>query len=809
MKRAPRDTSPRPAVPAPPAGRALLLFTIFFTNLLSLSCQVLWLRKLSYVFGSTATVFSTVLSIFLLGLALGALLGGRVADRSPSPWRILATLQIVLGVYCFASLPLFDLGRSVFLAVFPNDMAPLPAALAKLLVILLCMLPPTLAIGAAFPLAVRLYSREMGTLGHDLSLIYGLDTLGAALGALLAGFVLVPQLGLRSSTLLLGGAALLLGAAIFVLRGTSEGRKSRKEKKERKKAEAPAPVSGTIPVVSSEPMSAGAAGASGGRLQLILWTFFLSGGAALLLETGWNRFFSLLNGTHVYSTSTVLAGFLLGIGLGSLLMSRFIDRIRDPFATVAILYGVIALCGMLVFRSDTLFARAYFKIFEWSDGYYGFQLAVCLVIFLIVILATLAMGANFPLVARIATRAAEERGSSAGKVFFANTLGAVAGAFFAEFFLLPTWGFSGLMLVTLAIYALAAAVFLSLSLAPGRGAKVAACAALLAGAVLLSPAVLDLRLPIHALYYHGLRLGSWEAYQQEVARMTVLDEKQSFYGQVAVVKIGDDLLLKHNGKTDASTNVRDNRTQILLGHLPMLFHPNPRRVLAIGLGGGFTLRALVHHQTPTEIAMVEIDPEVVEAAREHFAEASDNALDDPRVRVVTNDGRNYVDSAEGRYDVITSEPPNIWVSGVSGLFTKEFYQAVDRRLAPGGILCQWVPLYEMERQDFRIMLHTVRSEFQYVTFWQIGTDLAIIASNTPFKVELHQVLQKIQNLDIRRDFAEAGYSMQGAVDLLNAPAVFPDQVPAFLGQVNTTNTDDKPVLEFSTARNLFELTKGK
>ncbi|HSF39337.1 MAG TPA: hypothetical protein VLT87_06045, partial [Thermoanaerobaculia bacterium] len=178
-------------------------------------------------------------------------------------------------------------------------------------------------------------------------------------------------------------------------------------------------------------------------------------------------------------------------------------------------------------------------------------------------------------------------------------------------------------------------------------------------------------------------------------------------------------------------------------------------------------------------------------------------------RLVTNDGRNYVDSAEGRYDVITSEPPNIWVAGVSGLFTQEFYQAADRRLAPGGILCQWVPLYEMERQDFRIMLHTIMTVFDHVTFWQIGTDIAIIASNTPFKVELHQILQKIQDLDIRRDFAEAGYSMQGAVDLLNSPAVFPDRVPAFLGHVETTNTDDKPVLEFSTARNLFELAKGK
>jgi spermidine synthase len=784
------------AVPASRPGRPLLLFTIFFTNLLSLSCQVLWLRKLSYLFGSTATVFSTVISIFLLGLALGALAAGRLADRSANPWRLLAFAEILLGAYCLLSLPIFEAGRSVFLAVFPNDLAPLPAALAKFFVVLICMLPPTLAIGAAFPLAVRIYGREMGTLGHDISLVYGLDTLGAAVGALLAGFVLVPGLGLSSSTRLLGIAAVLLGLAILVSRGQAANRAARKERKKDNKDSKDA-----------KDRAEAVAPASRGRLGIILVTFFLSGGAALLLETGWNRFFSLLNGTHVYSTSTVLAGFLTGIGLGSLLMARWIDRVRDPFAVVALLYGVIALSGMLVFRSSDLFTRAYFSLFRWSEGYYAFQLGVSLVIGLVVILATLAMGANFPLVARIATRAAEERGTSAGRVFFVNTLGAVLGAFLAEFLILPAWGFSGLMLVTLVIYALAAGAFLVLSPGPRRGVSAAVCAALLAGAVLLSPAVLDFRLPYHALYYHGLRLGDMEAYRTETARMERLDERQSFYGQVAVVKIGKDLLLKHNGKTDASTNLRDNRTQILLGHLPLLFHPNPRRVLAIGLGGGFTLRAVTHHPEAAEITMVEIDPEVVATARQHFAGPSDRSLEDPRVRVVTNDGRNYVDSAEGKYDVITSEPPNIWVAGVSGLFTQEFYRTVDRRLAPGGILCQWVPLYEMEREDFRIMLHTITTVFRYVTFWQIGTDVGILASNSPFRVDLPDVLRKIRRFEIQKDLVEIGFSERSFLQFLNKPVALPEQVPAFLGKVEVVNTDDRPVLEFSTARNLFELAK--
>ncbi|HYO13923.1 MAG TPA: fused MFS/spermidine synthase [Thermoanaerobaculia bacterium] len=780
------------------------MFTIFFTNLLSLSCQVLWLRKLSYLFGSTATVFSTVISIFLLGLALGALAAGRLADRSPNPWRLLAFTEIFLGVYCLLSLPIFEAGRSFFLAVFPNDLAPFPSALAKFFVVLICMIPPTLAIGAAFPLAVRIYGREMGTLGHDLSLVYGMDTLGAAVGALLAGFVLVPGLGLASSTRLLGVVAVLLGLAIVTLRGQAPTRAARKEKrKDLKDLKDLKEIKDSKDAKDSETVTP----APRWQLGTVLVTFFLSGGAALLLETGWNRFFSLLNGTHVYSTSTVLAGFLTGIGLGSLLMARWIDRIRDPFAVVALLYGVIALSGMLVFRSSDLFTRAYFALFRWSDGYYAFQLGVCLVIGLIVILATLAMGANFPLVARIATRAAEERGTSAGRVFFVNTLGAVLGAFLAEFMILPSWGFPGLMLVTLVIYALSASAFLALSPGPRRVPKAAVCGALLAGAVLLSPAVLELRLPYHALYYHGLRLGNLEAYRAEIRQMRMLEEQQSFYGQVAVVKIGEDLLLKHNGKTDASTNLRDNRTQILLGHLPMLFHPNPRRVLAIGLGGGFTLRALVHHPQAAEITMVEIDPQVVEAARRHFAAPSDNALDDPRVRIVTNDGRNYVDSAERKYDVISSEPPNIWVAGVSGLFTQEFYRTVDRRLAPGGILCQWVPLYEMEREDFRIMLNTITTVFRYVTFWQIGTDVGILASNSPFRVDLPVVLEKIRQFEVQKDLVEIGFSQRGFIRFLNKPVALPEQVPAFLGRVEVVNTDDQPVLEFSTARNLFELAK--
>jgi spermidine synthase len=232
-------------------------------------------------------------------------------------------------------------------------------------------------------------------------------------------------------------------------------------------------------------------------------------------------------------------------------------------------------------------------------------------------------------------------------------------------------------------------------------------------------------------------------------------------------------------------------------------------VLDIGLGGGGTLRALVHHSEPQEIVVVEIDPRVVAMARKHFAAFNEGALDDRRVRVVTNDGRNFVDSVPGRFDVITSEPPNLWVSGASGLFTQEFYRAAANRLTAGGILCQWLPLYEMKRNDFRMMIHTIHSVFPYVAFWGVGRDVIALASPQPLAVELEPLKARLRSLALARDFSGVGFTGSRVIELINSPAARPDQVDAFLTGIDSLNLDDRPILEFNTARNLFDVAKGK
>ncbi|MEA2694520.1 MAG: spermidine synthase, partial [Acidobacteriota bacterium] len=373
-------------------------------------------------------------------------------------------------------------------------------------------------------------------------------------------------------------------------------------------------------------------------------------------------------------------------------------------------------------------------------------------------------------------------------------------------------GFSGLLLVTLGLYALAAAVFLGLA-DPARRARPAILTAVLfVFAFILAPPITPFALPFHAVYYHGLRAGSWLAFTGQVEAMEMVHRAEGFYGEVAVVRLEDDLILKHNGKSDASTNADDNYAQLLLGELPLLLHPHPKTVLNIGLGGGATLRTITHHREVERITQVELDPLVTAAARQWFATFNDRALEDPRVEVVTNDGRNYVESTRRRWDVIISEPPNIWVSGVSGLFTREFYQAAKRRLAPGGILCQWFPVHELERDDLRLALATLTAVFHEAAVWTNGVDAVVVAADALPRPDPARLAAAAADPRIARDLTDlkvAPGGLPGLLNLLGHPFLSTAALPGFVAGMKGENSDDRPLLEFRTARNLFTSNRRK
>ena len=775
------------------SGRAPLIAAVAYANLVSLAAQVVWVRKINVLFGATAGVFAGVLAVVLAGLALGAAWGGRRAASVARPERLLAGLLVALGALCALSLPLLDLARSLFLLIAPEGLAPLARAALRLPVVALVLLPPTFAIGAALPLATQLYSRISA---GAVASLYAADTLGAAAGALLSGFFFVPRLGLSLTTWLLGAGALVIAAIVArtpapAAAVTAPAPVLLKKKKgaKGKETERAAPVTELGP----------------GARRAVLVSFFLTGAAALLLETGWNRFFYLLNGTSIFSLSTVLAGFLTGIGLGSALVRRRLERGGDVSLLVAWLQAAVALGGLLVFRSRELFERIYLTLHQETSSHFTFQIGVYLTVFGLVALATLAMGANFPAVVRLLTPRRDEEARTLGGVYFINTAGAVAGALAGEFLILPDLGFDGLLAIVTVIYLGSSALFWWLAPPAARHRAAVPLGAVALAALLITPPLRQFDPPWNAVYYSGVRQGTFAKYQSLNSAHTVVYRRQGFYGQVTVSQTPTDLYLKHNGKTDASTNSSDSFAQYMIGHLPLLVHPNPQRVVNIGLGGGFTLGAMTTHPEPREIVQVELDPLVVDATRTWFSDANGRALDDSRVRVVIDDGRNFIERGTDRYDVIISEPPNIWVSGVSGLFTEEFYEAVSKRLQPGGILCQWLPLYEMDRADFATALATMATEFEHFAGWTNGSAAVILASHDPLPLKRatprtlpEPVAISLQKVDLT----------QWNLDRYLAE---PDFDAAMIEELRSTagdlNRDDHPVLEFRSARNLYHLTK--
>ena len=775
------------------SGRAPLIAAVAYANLVSLAAQVVWVRKINVLFGATAGVFAGVLAVVLAGLAIGAAWGGRRAAVVPRPERLLAGLLVALGALCALSLPLLDLARSLFLLIAPDGLPPLARAAIRLPVVALVLLPPTFAIGAALPLATHLYSRISA---GAVASLYAADTLGAAAGALLSGFFFVPRLGLSLTTWLLGAGALAVAAIVArtpppAAAVAAPAPVPLKKKKGAKGKE----VERAAPVVELGP----------GARRAVLVSFFLTGAAALLLETGWNRFFYLLNGTSIFSLSTVLAGFLTGIGLGSALVRRRLERDGDVSLLVAWLQAAVALGGLLVFRSRELFERIYLTLHQETSSHFTFQIGVYLTVFGLVALATLAMGANFPAVVRLLAPRRDDEARTLGGVYFINTAGAVAGALAGEFLILPNLGFDGLLAIVTLIYLGSSVLFWWLSPKAARHRAAVPLGAVALAALLITPPLRQFDPPWNAVYYSGVRQGSFAKYQILNAAHSVVYRRQGFYGQVTVSQTRADLYLKHNGKTDASTNSSDNFAQYMIGHLPLLVHPNPQRVVNIGLGGGFTLGAMTTHPEPREIVQVELDPLVVDATRTWFSDANGRALDDPRVRVVIDDGRNFIERGTDRYDVIISEPPNIWVSGVSGLFTEEFYEAVSKRLQPGGILCQWLPLYEMDREDFATALATMATEFEHFAGWTNGSAAVILASHDPLPLKRATPRQIPESVAISLQKVDL---TQWNVEQYLAE---PDFDAAMIAQLRSTagdlNRDDHPVLEFRSARNLYHLTK--
>ena len=763
----------------------LVLSLFFLSGLSGLIYQIAWMRMLRLVMGNTVFSAATVLTAFMGGLALGSYAAGRIVDRRSDTLKIYGILEGIVGVYCLL-LPWIIGGAAPayrWLYLQYNDAFLLFAFLRFLVCLAMLIIPATL-MGATLPVLSRHFADNFDRLGWTVGRLYAINTFGAVAGSFLTGFVLMPALGMWRSLLIGVFVNLLVLVAALVAHGRTAKTDVRREE-EQVRLERP-----------------------GARAAIILIGFGMAGFASMVYEVAWTRVLSLAVGSSVYAFSLMLTAFIAGIGLGSAVFARFVDRRRDLALVLAgaeAIIGVSALIIMPILGRLPTFIVGVVVRFSGSFGLlYGVEFAV---MFLLMMVPTTLMGAAFPIVSKMYTRSLRVVGRSIGVVYSANTLGALLGSFSAGFLLIPWLGIQRAILAAVWINLAVAAAFLLMSDRVSRSRRYALLAVVL-------PAIMigSLYVPQwdRALLSSGAYLYAYKYDAKSSAERTALGEvmtrrrwilyhKEGITTTVTVTESGGELFMKVNGKTDASSK-GDLRTQSLLAHLPLLTHTAAQDVLVIGLGSAVTLGAAERHPI-RQVDCVEISPEVVEAS-DYFRPFNYDAVDDPRARVIVADGRNHLAFTDRTYDAIISQPSNLWISGMADLFTREFFESCADRLREGGVLCQWVQAYMMSTLDFRVVVRTLGSVFPYVTLWEsdVGGDYFLIAAREPIRLDPARMAARIEEDRVRRDLARL--SVMDLASLVVSFVTDDQGLRAFAGDA-PLHTDDNALLEFSAPRSLY------
>ncbi|MEK6300642.1 MAG: fused MFS/spermidine synthase [Acidobacteriota bacterium] len=807
------------------AARVILL-CFFLSGASGLIYQVVWVRELVLVFGATTFAVSTVLTAFMGGLALGSYLLGRRAEGLTRPLRLYGLLEIGIGLYGLAVPLIFATLTSVYHSFWQwLHLSFLALSIVRFLFASAVLILPTALMGATLPVLSSYYARDSRRIGLRVGLLYAVNTFGAVVGAAATGFVLIPSLGMRATTGVAAAINILLGVvAIRLARVDRSVPAARPELQDDDSSRSAGEPRGEKPSVRARARSTASLirSAAGQVLRVhkaaALVAFAVSGFVALSYEVIWSRVLALIIGSSVYAFSIMLTTFLIGLAVGASIASRFVDRIRKPmltFAGIELGVGVTCLAGAYLFND---LPYVFVQLYRWVDStsWSVLLFARFLISSLVMIVPTLLLGSLFPLVVRIVSsdETAQTGGRSAGEAYAANTIGAIAGSFASGFVLIPWLGLLGSLRLCAALnFVVSAGLFISMrtsaapnkpgvSLSPRRALAswtgVGVSAALIIAASVFEPPW-DSEVMSSAVYRYAPSLANKSRKELfdflKRGQGETVFYKEGITATVAVQRQGGGRVLKVNGKPEAST-AGDMPTQILIGSLPLLVRERTDDVLLIGLGSGVTLGSI--EQFPVrQITCVELEPAILEATR-FFEDVNNRPLEDPRLRMVSNDGRNFIYTTNEKFDVIVSEPSNPWISGVANLFTLEYFKRGAERLKDDGLFSQWLQMYEMSPEDVRTLIATFRAAFpQVYVFRGSEGDLMLLGSKSARRLDLAALESHFIQPRVAADLKRINTTL--ATDLLSRFYLGPDEVTALVRGA-LLNTDDNALIEFNAPR---------
>lgn len=763
----------------------------FLSGAAALILQVLWTRMLGHVFGATTLAISTTLTAFMGGLAIGAHFGGKIAPRLARPLLGFAVLESLVGIYglfvpwLLSFMP--GVQRAIGLGPLGGDLG---YAILRFVVVSAILILPTIAMGATLPLLAEGIVKEDHHMASRTGRLYAANTFGAVLGAFLAGFVLIPELGLAKTVYLAAAIDLLVAATVLALWKLSggDGLLVRDPKEE-------TPDEILTRLESIEPI-----GITPASQRLALVVFAISGASAMVLEVLGSRVVGVIIGASTYSFTLILTTFLVGLGSGAWVMSKRIDVLRDPvrvLAWVEVLVGATAIAGSMLVDKLPLWVHATARAHNVTmNAVYFTNFAIAATV---TFPATFALGMVMPLVVRILTpRGRAHAGPIVGRAYAINTMGAIGGSFLAGFVVVPFIGVErGFAIAAITSICLGMALALLRRQSLGPISAVAAAAVLLAAfgprwdVQSWTSGLFRMYIARH-VYASGWAPSGELIYHRDGVATTVTVEREND---------GVGVSLKVNGKVDAS-DIGDMPTQVLSGLLPVLLHDGPSSVLVIGYGSGVTSGAVL--QAPVErVRLAEIEAAVYEAANLHFAHVNHEPWKDPRFTASIDDGRNFLLLHEERFDVIISEPSNPWMSGAASLFTRDFFEIARSRLAEGGLFLQWLQLYELSPDNIHALIRTFNTVFPYVLVFTpdpYSNDTLLVGALHPIAVDRARLERWFSDPKLAKELERGG--VLGPNDLMALFLLGWEEIPELVGE-GPLNTDDNAMIEFGAPRDLI------
>jgi len=744
------NPSPPTSLAASHRFLALLLALFVGSGCAALIYEIVWFQLLQLVIGSSAVSLGVLLGTFMGGMCLGSLAIPRIISGRQHPLRVYAILELGTGIIGIAVLFGMPYAGRLYVAHVGHGLAGI---LLRGAVCGVCLLPPTFLMGATLPAIARwIETTPQGV--SWLGFFYGGNIAGAVFGCLLAGFYLLRVHDMATATYVaatINGSVALIGLSLATLTPHR----------------APA----------GDPAQDRAAPAPGSWPVYVAIT--LSGLCALGAEVIWTRLLSLMLGATVYAFSIILAVFLLGLGIGSsvgsfLLRGTVRPRIALGFCQMLLAAAIAWTAYMLANSLPYWPIDPSLSMSPWIN----FQMDLMRCIWAI-LPATCLWGASFPLALAAAASRGQDPGRLVGGIYAANTVGAIVGAIGFSILLIGWVGTQQAQRLLIGLSTVAALLMFAPLVWPvqangSSGSRPRKFALRIVGAVSLAGSM-----GLAALLAWCVSAVPWAlvAYGRYLPTWTlpagILYVGEGMNASIAVSELENGVLNFHvSGKVEASSDPRDMRLQRMLGHIPALLHPKPRSVLVVGCGSGVTAGSFVPYPDVERIVICEIEPLIPKVVAEYFGYENYEVLRDPRVEVVYDDARHYVLTTKEKFDIITCDPIHPWVKGAATLYTKEYFEMCERHLNPGGMVTQWVPLYESNEGVVKSELATFFEVFPDGTIWSNddkgkGYDVVLLGEADPMEInvdELQQRLDRADHLSVAKSVKDVGFG--SAVDLL-------------------------------------------